>query len=417
MVADPEHVEILRAGVAAWNRWRDGNPDTRPSLASVNLNVALLVDANLSGADLREATLAGALLTGADLSGAELVGADLTAANMVATNLEGADLRGVNLSGTQFTGANMVRARLADLDLQKVNLATVDLSHADLSGTNLGGVTLSVGKLVGANLWRAYLAGAILSDTDLSGANLGEAVLTGATLTRATLTRANLVGAQLSDASIDDADISNARVYGVGAWNIRGTPRDQTNLVIEAVREGGPSVTVDDLELAQFMYLILHNDRLRRVIDTITSKVVLILGRFTDDRKAVLDALRIEIRRHNLTPVLFDFDMPADRDITETVTLLARMARFIIADLSDPASIPMELQAIAPDVAVPIRSIIHTGQEPFSMFRTLAKYHWVLPPYQYDDLDDLLANLDTQVIAPAEAKRAELHPVSVLDPR
>ena len=36
------------------------------------------------------------------------------------------------------------------------------------------------------------------------------------------------------------------------------------------------------------------------------------------------------------------------RDITETVTLLARMARFFIADLAEPSSIPKELEAIAP---------------------------------------------------------------------
>ena len=37
------------------------------------------------------------------------------------------------------------------------------------------------------------------------------------------------------------------------------------------------------------------------MIDTITSKVVLILGRFTAERKAVLDALREELsKRHYL---------------------------------------------------------------------------------------------------------------------
>ena len=61
-------------------------------------------------------------------------------------------------------------------------------------------------------------------------------------------------------------------------------------------------------------------------IDTITSKVVLILGRFTAERKAVLDALREELRKRDYLPILFDFAVPTTRDITETVSLLARMA-------------------------------------------------------------------------------------------
>jgi hypothetical protein len=48
-----------------------------------------------------------------------------------------------------------------------------------------------------------------------------------------------------------------------------------------------------------FGELLLHNQKVRDVIDTITSKVVLILGRFTDERKAVLDALREELRKRN----------------------------------------------------------------------------------------------------------------------
>jgi hypothetical protein len=116
----------------------------------------------------------------------------------------------------------------------------------------------------------------------------------------------------------------------------------QQNLVIT---DEHPWITVDDLEVAQFIYLMLHNEKVRQVIDTITSKAVLILGRFTDERKTVLDALREELRKRNYLPILFDFDVPATSDITETVSLLARMARFIIADLTDPSSIPKELEA------------------------------------------------------------------------
>jgi hypothetical protein len=61
------------------------------------------------------------------------------------------------------------------------------------------------------------------------------------------------------------------------------------------------------------MYLLLTNPKVRSVIDTITSRVVLILGRFTPSRKAVLDALREELRRLGFVPVLFDFAQPIVR--------------------------------------------------------------------------------------------------------
>lgn len=83
-----------------------------------------------------------------------------------------------------------------------------------------------------------------------------------------------------------------------------GTPESQRDLVITPDHQ--PAVTVDDLKVAQFIYLLLANPNIRAVIDTITSKVVLILGRFTEERKAVLDALRDELRNHKLTPVVFD---------------------------------------------------------------------------------------------------------------
>ena len=50
-------------------------------------------------------------------------------------------------------------------------------------------------------------------------------------------------------------------------------------------------VTVDHVDVAQFIYLLLSNTRIRSVIETITYKVVLILGRFTPERKVILDAL------------------------------------------------------------------------------------------------------------------------------
>ena len=50
--------------------------------------------------------------------------------------------------------------------------------------------------------------------------------------------------------------------------------------------------------------LLLHNEKIRKVIDTITSKAVLILGRFTPERKKVLDALRDGLRQRNRTSIV-----------------------------------------------------------------------------------------------------------------
>jgi hypothetical protein len=54
--------------------------------------------------------------------------------------------------------------------------------------------------------------------------------------------------------------------------------------------------------------------RIREVIETITSKVVLILGRFTSERKAVLDALRAALRFK--TPASQRHHMSSDKQVS-----------------------------------------------------------------------------------------------------
>jgi len=107
---------------------------------------------------------------------------------------------------------------------------------------------------------------------------------------------------------------------------------------------------------------------------------------------------------------MFDFEKPVNRDMTETVRTLAHLARFIIADITDPRSIPQELQAIIPDLAVPVQPLLLEGSTgEYTMFQDLRKkYHWVLATYQYKDIASLLESLVDKVIAPAEEKAREL---------
>jgi hypothetical protein len=268
-------------------------------------------------------------------------------------------------------------------------------------GADLSEAELCWASLLGANLFGAVLRAANLTGVDLSWTNLSKANLCGANLSKA-----SLHGAVLVQADLRDAVLSGCYVHGVSAWSIKlndGTK--QHDLIITDPNE--PEVTVDNIEVAQFVYLLLHNEKIRDVIDTVTSKVVLILGRFTPERKAVLDAIREELRNRHYVPILFDFEPSARRDITETVTLLARMALFIIADLTEPSSIPKELEAIVPHLAVPVQPLLE-GERPYAMFTDYWKYDWVLPVHRYDGLDALLGTLRDKVIVPAETMKNAL---------
>jgi len=293
----------------------------------------------------------------------------------------------VRLRRADLSGADLRAADLQGTDLYRTNLRRADLREAKLDGAFLGGAFLR-----GANLRRANLRNANLGGADLSEANLREANLGGASLTHATLVHTDLRGAELS----------GCHIYGVSAWDLRLKGAKQENLIITPA--GAPEVTVDDLEVGQFVYLLLHNEKIRNVIDTIGKKGVLLLGRFTDERKVILDALREELRKHDYLPILLDFDVPATRDITETVSLLARMARFIIVDMTDPSSIPKELEAIVPHLAVPVQPLLEGASRPYAMFKDYWKYDWVLPPHRYEGLETLLTSIAENVIAPAEAK-------------
>jgi hypothetical protein len=85
------------------------------------------------------------------------------------------------------------------------------------------------------------------------------------------------------------------------------------------------------------------------------------------------------------------------------------LSRFIIADLTDPSSIPLELGTVVPTTPVPVRPIILSGQKEFSMFGDLRqRYDWVLATHCYDSPEKLIADLGEHVIRPAEDKALEL---------
>lgn len=370
----------LKKSVEQWNSWRGENFET--------LNEAFmpdLRDADLRGANLKGANLFNVNLIGADMHEADLRGADLRYARLEEANLVGADLRGADLSDSF-------------------------LLNADLSGANLSEARAEGANLTHANLTGCDMRGACMNDADLEGANLTGADLTDAVLSRVDLVETNLTG----------ATITGCCIYGASAWNVTLEGTTQHDLIIS--KEGEPVVTVDDLEVGQFIYLMLNNSKIRNVINTITSKGVLILGRFSDPRrKSVLDGLRNKLREYDLLPMVFDFDRPADKDYTETVQTLAGMSMFVIADVTNPKSTPLELEATVKQFKIPYLPIIdiNVDSRPFAMLDDLRKsFHWVLPTLGYESKKDLLddENIQTNIIDRANAKREELRNAKAHEP-
>lgn len=150
------------------------------------------------------------------------------------------------------------------------------------------------------------------------------------------------------------------------------------------------------------------------ILSGIAKRGVLILGRFTNERKAVLDAIKgaLTTPPREYVPILFDFEKPVERDLIESIVRFASVSRFVVADLSDPKSIPAELQAIVPQFpSLPVVPIIEASQLEYPVADNILRRESVVKPVvKYRDQAHLLDVLEEQVLEPAERLYAQLNP-------
>lgn len=179
MVANPEHIGILKQGAQVWNKWRREHPDVCPYLH----------EADLRGLDLRKA--------------------DLSCLRLQLVNLNKADLIGANLYRTDFYLANLMEARLDGANCVEAGFDLAYMHFARCVGTDFTGASFSSTRLVDVNFREAKLRGAYLENADLGGANFNFSKLNGADLSYAKLFNTNFDGAHLTD-----ADFSNAHMGG-----------------------------------------------------------------------------------------------------------------------------------------------------------------------------------------------------------
>lgn len=339
-MADPEQLSVLAQGLEIWNEWRTAHPGK---------------SIDLSGADLRH--LAFGLLPA----------------------LRRADERGLIPQGASwpFIYNEIVGWALMPLNLRGADLRGSKLDGADLIKADCQGADFSRATLMRANLHRADLSSARFVDADLSGADLR-----GANLSKSLFVRTMVEG----------ADLAYSDVYGVSVWGLRGKPADETSLLVTP--GGEQDLRTDGLALAQLIYFLLRNEHARDLIESVTQRLVLILGNFKEERKAVLDAVRLTLRDIGYMPVIFDFEGPRGKDTTGSVETLARLSRFVMADLTDPSSVPHELATTVPYLrTTPVVLLREKGATGYSMARDFKAYPWVLGVHEYETSKLLVGQL------------------------
>jgi uncharacterized protein YjbI with pentapeptide repeats len=406
-MANAGHVDLVRDRVERWNDWRRKNTRISPDFAGADLS-----ELNLAGANLAKADLSGACLNGANLSGANLSRAKLFRADLSQADLSRATLFKANLSQADLAGANLNGADLSGAFLIKANLSGTSLISACLKGASLGQASLFRAKLQRAVLkeasfFKSDLTEADLSEADLEGANLQEAVLEKTNLRAANASRANLCFATLLRANLEGAVLDNCAVYGTSLWDVNLVETRQRDLDIMPAQQ--PVLSVDSLQTAQLVGMLLHHEQARYEVFTITLNTVLVIGRFPEERRPVLDAIKAALRRGEYSPLVLDFHLPGSGDKNEIVKTLGRMSRFVVADLTEDRRIAETLDAVVHFLpSLPIQPIGQAGRERIELDSHYLKYRWVQPFWPFQDADDLAARFPGEVVAPAERKAAEI---------
>ncbi len=362
-----------------WERFLEGFPFVKEVENSKDLRfIDLSRNNKLGRAKLNEANLSYAKFNNSNLTEAELnnsiaIKADFYEAKMYKSKINGAILKGAKLIGTtmldaEIIGSNLDGALLWGTMLQSAYIDNSTFNNkTSLDGAKLYGVSAKQTSFVNSNLNRA----------DFSNANLSGAIFN----------NSNLTHTSFNEADISNAHIINCCVYGISAWDIKTNNSTKTeNLNISKDCKG--SLTIDDIEIPQFIYLILNNKKISNLITTMRTKSVLILGSFNDKSKSVLDRLKKILANKNLIPIIFDFKPSEKQDLMETVRTLALLSNFVIVDLSIPAGQLHELASIVRDTYIPFVTIANKDSKQTNMLNEFRHQYWFKSNYFKYSLKD-----------------------------
>jgi len=372
-----------------------------------NFRHAYLNNSNFESSDLRDSNFKATIIKNSNFSFSLCNRSDFSGSNIQKTDLVSANIRDSLFCSSVLSEVNLIKAHFERSLFRDAKILNSKLTFVKLNDSQIVITEISNCNIEKSMLYNSIFDKCKFENCDLSSTLFTSGKIINSELNKTILNRVDFRNTQLTSDIFTDCDLSKSKIFGVSAWKLSLINTTQEDLRISD--DGEPKITIDNIEVAQFIYLLLNNEKLRNVISTITSKVVLILGRFTTDRMRILNLLRDELRQRNYLPVLFDFENSPNRDITETVTTLALLSKFIIADITEPKSIPQELSQIIPHMtSLPVQPIILNGHTEYGMFEHFQRYPWVLDVIEYKDDDDIKANVLDLIVNSCESKIIEL---------
>jgi hypothetical protein len=270
---------------------------------------------------------------------------------------------------TEQMSWDFIRNEIIGWDVLPINLRAADLRFAKLDCLNL----------LFADCQKADFSGATLSGANFSYANLSQTRFFETDLCDAWMYHADLTESVLVRTNVEGANFHECRVFGISVWDLIGAPRDQTGLLVTPDSGGWKmQLKTNGLALAPLVYFIARTEHAADVIETYTARTVLLLGNFKPERKAVLEAVGGALKDYGFIPTIFDFEGPPSMDTTGTVEVLARLSNFIVADITDPSSVPHELGMTVPYLrTTPVLLLRQSSAKSYSMVVNLEAYPWV----------------------------------------
>jgi len=364
-MANIEHLENLKKGKNHWNNWVSENWRNETLNYRKERGISDYVPttrADLSDIDLTEFT-------------------DLSGYDFYKVNFKNSNLKGINFKGCKFR-----KADLSNCNLQNTTFDHSDLEYAFLLHSNLDNSSFQNCQMEGSNL----------SATSLHKTNFRGSILF----------KSWLKWARMIETNFNLCDLSFSRIYGASIWAVELDGAKQNDIII--TKRDDSIISIDNLELAQFIYLILNNSKIKNVIDTLTSKVVLILGRFKPERKQVLENIKSELRNRGFIPMIFDFDKPNSMDYIEPVITISQLSKFIIADFTEPKIVLEEVPIILNACVVPIIPIISEKERiPTTLLNNQVKFNSLTDTIIYSEPINYKKTTD-YIIEKAEIKLSEI---------